>query len=144
MTTMIATRTCKARLAILWFAAGLVLFVLLVLQSVFGKYGENVQDAWSWFLPTIMPTLSLIVGVLVLDMATSGREAKKVDRFVFRIAFALSAFYLILVALTLFIQPFTKATSLQLMQRSNLWLGPFQGLVAAMLGAFFVKSERGS
>jgi len=141
MSNQISTKMCRRRLAILWF--GFVLFIVLVLQSVFGRFGDWVEDAWSWFLPSIMPTLSLIVGVLVLDV-TSGRDAeKKVDSFFFWLAFLLSAVYLVLVATTLFLQPFTGVPLRGLMKLSNLWLGPLQGLVAAALGAFFVKGERG-
>jgi hypothetical protein len=32
---------------------------------------------------------------------------------------------------------------LNLMTQSNLWLGPFQGLVTASIGAFFVKRSGG-
>jgi len=143
MSNQISTKMCRKRLAILWFGFGFVLFIVLVLQSVFGRFGDWVEDAWSWFLPSIMPTLSLIVGVLVLDV-TSGRDAeKKVGSFFFWLAFLLSAVYLVLVATTLFLQPFTGVPPLDLMKLSNLWLGPLQGLVAAVLGAFFVKGERG-
>jgi hypothetical protein len=142
MSNQISTEVCRRRLAILWFTTGLVLFIVLVLQSVFDRFGDRVEDAWSWFLPTIVPTLSLIVGVLVLDV-TSGRDTeKKVDLFFFWLAFLLSAVYLALVAMTLFLQPFTGVPLLDLMKRSNLWLGPLQGLVTAALGAFFVKGER--
>jgi len=140
---MISTRTCKKRLAILWFTASLILFVLLVLQSVFGKYGAKMEDAWGWFLPTVMPTLSLVIGVLVFDATAAGGTEKEVESFIFRLAFCFSAVYLALVALTVLIQPFTSLSPLELMKRSNLWLGPLQGLVAAVLGAFFVKGERG-
>lgn len=141
MSVEVSTRVSKKRLATVWFVAGFVLFLVLVLQSVLGKFGDRTEEAWAWFLPTLMPTLSLIIGVLVLDASTGPGRDKKVDRFMFRLAFALSAFYLFLVALTLFVQPFTGVPLLVLMQRSNLWLGPFQGLVAAALGAFFVKGE---
>jgi ABC-type uncharacterized transport system YnjBCD permease subunit len=143
MTPTLSTRTCKMRLAVLWFAASLALLILLVLQSVLGKYGTQAQDAWAWFLPTIMPTLSLIIGVLVLDATSASYADGKVDRFVFRLTYGLSAFYLALVALTPLIQPFTSSATVDLMKRSNLWLGPLQGLVAAALAAFFVRGERG-
>jgi len=107
MSNQISTKMCRRRLAILWFGFGFVLFIGLVLQSVFDRYGDWVEDAWSWFLPNIVPTLSLIVGVLVLDVM-SGRDAeKKVDSFFFWLAFLLSAVYLVLVSATLFLQPFT-------------------------------------
>ncbi|MGH8533131.1 MAG: hypothetical protein ACREV1_10520 [Gammaproteobacteria bacterium] len=143
MSNQISTKMCRRRLAILWFGFGFVLFIVLVLQSVFDRFGDKVEDAWSWFMPSIMPTLSLIIGVLVLDVTSSRDAEKKVDPFFFWLAFSLSAVYLALVATILFLQPFTGVPLLDLMKRSNLWLGPLQGLVAAALGAFFVKGERG-
>lgn len=53
----------------------------MVLQSIFGKFGTRVEEAWAWFLPTIMPTLSLIIGVLVLDVSLTRQSDKKIDRF---------------------------------------------------------------
>lgn len=143
MTAMISTSTCKRRLAILWFIGGLAFFLLLVFQSIFGKYGAKVEEAWAWFLPTIMPTLSLIIGVLVFDAAAAGGTDKQIERFTFQLAFGLSAVYLVLVGLIPLVQPFTSLSPFELMKRSGLWLGPLQGLVAASLGAFFVKGERG-
>jgi len=143
MSEMISSRVARKRLAILWTVGGLFLFFVLILQSVFGRFGDRIEDAWSWFLPTLMPTLSLILGVLTLDATSGGGEGKMGDRFFFRLAFGLSAVYLIVVGMTLFLQPFTQTPLLDLMDRSNLWLGPLQGLVAAVLGIFFVKGERG-
>lgn len=134
---------CRRRLAILWLGGAGVVFVLLFLQSVLGRYGENVAKAWGWFLPTVMPTLSLIIGVLAIAATRKAAGDKEVDRFFYRLAFGLSAFYLLLVALTLLLQPFLPFAPLELMQQSNLWLGPLQGLVSAALGIFFVKGEQG-
>jgi hypothetical protein len=143
MTAMISMRTCKKRLAVLWFVGGLLLFLLLVFQSIFGKYGTEVDAAWSWFLPTIMPTLSLMLGVLILDATTTGGTDKLIEQFMFYMAFGLSLVYLVLVGVIPLVQPFTGSSPLDLMNQSSIWLGPLQGLVAAALGAFFVKGERG-
>ena len=59
----------------------------------------------------------------------------------FRLSGGLSALYLATVAATLYLQPLTPWGPLELMQRSNLWLGPMQGLVVASLGAFFVRQQ---
>ncbi|MDG4595799.1 MAG: hypothetical protein P9F75_08920 [Candidatus Contendobacter sp.] len=142
MTTTISVKTCKKRLASLWILSGSALFILLVLQSILGKFGTRVEEAWAWFLPTIMPTLSLIIGVLVLDVSSTRQSDKKIDRFFFRLAFGLSVIYLVLVMLVPLIQPFTGSSSFELMKQSNFWLGPLQGVVAAILGAFFVKGAR--
>lgn len=132
---------CKRRLAILWFVAWVGLVLVLVVQSVLGKYGDKVEEAWAWFLPSVMPTLLLIVGVLVVDFRANVSD-KKVTPFMYRMTFGVSAFYLLLVALVPLLDPFTAMRPLEMMKVSNLWLGPVQGVAAAALGAFFIHGER--
>jgi hypothetical protein len=132
---------CKRRLATVWFVLSGLIFLLLVAQTVMGRYGNGATDAWGWFLPNVMPTLSLIVAVLVLDQMGKGAQARTADRFLFRLAISLSAAYLLLILLSILVQPFAPLPPLQLMQQANLWLGPLQGLVAGALGAFFIKAD---
>jgi hypothetical protein len=40
-------------------------------RSVLGHFENRSQEVWSWALPTIMPTLSLIVTVLGADALKS-------------------------------------------------------------------------
>ncbi len=134
-------RTCKVRLATLWLVACGIAFLLLVLQTIFGKYDGQADAAWGWLLPSVMPTLSLIIGVLVVDSRGEGSARRNADRFMFRVAFGLSAAYLLVVLTIILAQPLTQLPALELMRQSNLYLGPLQGLVAAALGAFFIKSE---
>jgi hypothetical protein len=142
ITMKISTAKCKKRLATLWLLSSLLLFFLLILQTIFGHYEDNISEAWGWLLPTVMPTLSLIISVLVMDALGKGVTIKTVDRFLYRISFALSSVYLLLVALAILLQPFTPLSPLRLMNQSNLWLGPLQGLVAASMGVIFVKKEQ--
>ena len=130
---------CKRRLGTLWFVGAGLVFFLLLFQSLLGHYGENVEEPWGWFLPTILPTLSLIIGVLVMDALGKGIKTMMVDRFMFRLALGLSAAYLVVVSLTILMQPFSALNPVDLMKQSNLWLGPIQGLVSAAIGAFFVQ-----
>jgi hypothetical protein len=138
----ISMSKCKKRLAILWFFSSIFLFLILFFQTIFGRFDSRSNEAWSWFLPTIMPTLSLIIGVMVMDTLGKGIEIKRADMFFFRLTYLLSVAYILIVASTILIQPFSTMPLLDLMKQSNLWLGPFQGLVSASLGAFFVKREQ--
>jgi H+/Cl- antiporter ClcA len=52
----------------------------------------------------------------------------------------LSMAYLVAVLLVIALQPLAPVPPLELMTQSNIWLGPFQGLVAGTMGAFFVKA----
>ncbi len=140
-TMKIAKSRCKRRLATVWLIGSGLLFFLLLFQTFLGRYGDDADAAWGWMLPTTMPTLMLIVGVLVSDALRKSSAAIKVDQFIFRLAFYLSIAYLAVVSMTLLLSPFSTIPQLELMTMSNLWLGPFQGLVSASLGAFFVNRE---
>lgn len=137
----ISSTTGRKRLATLWFLGGGMLFAVLVLQSVTGKYDPRVDEAWGWLLPTLMPSLSLIIGVLVAHAVAPRDRERLVDPYIFWLAFGLSAAYLAAVAFTVLVQPFVSMDPLELLKRSSLWLGPLQGLVAATLGVFFTKGE---
>jgi hypothetical protein len=131
---------CKRRLATLWFCGAGSIFFVIFLQTVFGHYGDKTPEVWGWLLPTIMPTLSLSIGVLVMDALGKGASIPRIDAFLYQLTFGLSMAYLFAVLLLFVLQPLTTVPPLQLMQQSNLWLGPFQGLVAAGMGAFFSKA----
>jgi hypothetical protein len=133
---------CKKSLATVWFTGAAFTFVLILLQTLFGKFGGEERRAWSWYLPTVMPTLSLIIGALVTDVRSEpSADTRRVDPFLYRLAMSLSATYFLVVLVPVVTQPFTDMTILEVLDLSSLWLGPLQGLVAASLGAFFIRSE---
>ena len=136
----IAMSAAKRRLSVVWFTGAALLSILMIGQTILGHY-EDAEDAWSWLLPGIVPTLSLIVGVLVVDALGKGAADRRVDRFMFRVALGLSLFYLLLVAAPVLMQPFAQLPPGELLKLSNLWLAPAQGLVSAALAAFFVKKD---
>jgi len=132
----------KKRLAIAWFIGGGLLFLLLLTQTIFGRYGDKAKDAWAWLLPTIVPSLSMIMtGIVISGPLGKSLETKTVDRFAFRLSLVFSIFYLITVSLTILLSPFSELPPLELMKLSNLWLAPFQGLVSAALAIFFVSTK---
>ena len=115
--------------------------LLLALQSLFNHYGQGADEVWAWFLPTVMPTLSLIVAVLVSDFHAAGGPGGSPQPVVgpwLWLALGLSVIYLLLVALAVLVPAIRQVPPLETMHRSNLWLGPFQGLTLAALGAFIV------
>jgi hypothetical protein len=132
----------RSRLAILWLGTAGAIILTLVIQSLRQVYGTSVQEVWGWILPTLMPTLGLIVTVLGYTALDRKVIETVVRRSFFVLAFWLSASYLFLILLTILIQPFTAADPVGLMRMSNLWLGPFQGLVASALGVLFVSKQR--
>lgn len=134
-------KDCKRRLAVLWYVSAAVPFVVILIQTVKDTYAGRAEDAWTWFLPTVMPTLSLITAVLVADALGKSQAVDEVDAFMFWLAVGFSVFYLVLVSTTLFLSPLARSR-LGLLQMSHLWLAPVQGLTAGALGVFFLAPEK--
>ena len=129
----------KQKIAILWLISGAFLFLILTLQTFTGKHGDGADDVWKWFLGAILPTLSLMIGVFVADFGKESKD-RQVSRFLFRLAFYLSLFYLLMVSALLLGQPVTEKTLKDLIDAFSLPLQGLQGLVGLILGVFFVKS----
>ena len=142
---LVSLDTGQMKLAKVWLLGSGLIFFILVVQSLRHAYGDMTQEAWGWFLPTLLPSLGLIVTVLTytaLDPLTSGSVVRKGF---LNMAVWLSAAYLFTVLLTILMQPFSGTKpidAIALMRTSNLWLGPFQGIVASALGVLFVSKER--
>jgi hypothetical protein len=140
MNERISVLVCQRYLATIWFLGSGVLLTLVLALTISGRYGNQVERVWSWFLPTIIPTLSLITGAIMYEARRRGTGAT-VDRFSFRISTVLSLAYLLLVLATILLHPFSRMTPLELISISNFWLGPVQGLVGIALGTFFASRE---
>jgi general stress protein CsbA len=130
----------RNQLVFVWLIGGGVLFAVLVVQSILGRYGTKVQDAWSWFIPTIVPTISLMIGVLG-SAALGNDDQRSVRRTFFGITWWLSVAYLAVLALTVVLQPFSPLEAIQLYQLSNYWLTPIQGVVSAAIGFLFTSQR---
>jgi hypothetical protein len=129
----------RKSLATVWLGASSVILTIVALQSLIGKFGDRTQDAWGWLLPTLMPSLSMIITVLGYTALDSSYSKSVVRKTFFRIALFSSMLYLLLVLLTILIEPLTGKDPIELMHMSNLWLGPLQGLVASAHGVLFVS-----
>src|SRR5215467_8249250 len=120
----------RSSLLVIWLIGGGAVFLILMLQSIFGRYGSNLQAVWSWFIPTVIPTVSLMLGVLGAGaLSVHPAEPKVVRRFFFQVSRSLSFFYVMIVGLTVLLEPLTKVPATDLYTMSNYWLGPLQGLV---------------
>jgi hypothetical protein len=130
----------QGRLASVWFAGAALVFTLVLVQTLAGKYGDRAGTAWGWLMPAILPTLSLITGAIAYNASRPKRDIT-VNRLAYRVALGLSIFYLLLLLTTLLVEPLIPVTPLQILEMSDFWLGPVQGLVGLSLGAFFVSAR---
>jgi len=139
----ISFNTCKKKIATVWLSFSAVIFILFVAWTLgSSKFDDKASEAWNWLLPTIMPTLSLIIGILVVDLNSSSDSERMVDGFIYRIALGLSLFYLTLIFTILIFSGTFPDALFDVFAKSNLFLAPLQGLTSASIGAFYYKNNR--
>jgi hypothetical protein len=126
--------TARRASLLIWIIGSAVPSAILFLQTVADRYGGRSEEAWSWLVPSVVPTLGLMIGV-----AMKPSRQRAVDPFAVRLAAGLSITYLLLILATLAVQPFSALLPLQLLQMSHLWLAPVQGLVAGSIGFLFAR-----
>src|SRR5262249_39512180 len=147
-THLIRLDEVRWKLAKLWLIMSTFFALLLIGQSVTNKYADKVTDVWSWALPTIIPTLSLILTVLgATANETRKDDQARIKKPFYRAAYWLSAFYLSLILGTVLVAPIAptpyRENPIELYKLSNLWLGPIQGFVASSMAVlFFTKKAK--
>src|SRR5436853_5848 len=96
----------RSALFVIWTIGGGLALVILMLQSMFGRYGAQLQTVWSWFIPTVVPSISLMLGVLgATALVSKSTDPESVRRFFFQVARYLSFFYLCILLITIAIEP---------------------------------------
>ena len=147
---MVTLDVARWRLALIWFPSCGLLFFLLVLQSLGGAFEGDLQRAWGWALPNFLPTLSLMLSVFAADALHKTESEIRVRKTFLTLSVWLSIFYLVTLLFTvlsqpivLFYNPDAAFSRIEMLETSNLWLGPLQGLVVVALGVLFFLKEQG-
>jgi len=130
-------------LAYVWFGASALLFVLVFALTLQQRYGNRDQDVWTWLLGCIVPTVTLIIGVIVHTAQNTRADRSTVSALAFWVAMGLSGFYLTLLLALLVLHPLTSFTPLELLQKSAMFLPAIQGLLGVALGVFFASKRTG-
>jgi hypothetical protein len=128
--------TAKRWLSLLWLSGFAVAFLILLVRSLSTSGPSQTSEMWSWFLPTTLPTVSLIVGVLVADWRRQPVLNKPADGALFALALSVSVLYLLAVIATL-VRSGLGDSPIDFLKGSHVYLGPVQGLATGALAAFF-------
>ena len=145
MSARLDMRRCQRRLLALWGGWSVLgLGVVLVQTSPGGAYDANGGAVWDWFLPTVIPTLSLMLGTVLADARTPSDGAEPpstVDATAYHVALWASVLYLVLVLALLFAYAQAPAPVEALRERSRL-VSAIYSVVGVALGTFFVSKRR--
>src|SRR6478735_1613554 len=123
----------------IWSIGFFACFSVMVALTVCGTREGNVQEAWSWFMPTILPTLTVAISAAISQ--TRAADRRRVSSFLGSFARLASSVYLLLVLLNLLVWPLTGKGPLTWFKTSALWLGALQGILGGVL-AMFLAGQR--
>lgn len=141
----VALDQARNNLASLWLIAAVVIVIVVAAETMFGGIDQShAQSVWEWLLPTLTPTVGIILSTLSRTAFQSSPSRAMVRKTYYRVAFWLSVFYLALIlASIVFRQSIADDTAAWLsnLQTSNLWLAPIQGFVALVLGILFTSAK---
>jgi ABC-type Fe3+ transport system permease subunit len=143
----------RVRLALggVWLLGGGAVLVVVIFQVLLGRFEDHSQEAISWLLPTIMPTLTMILTTLGYTALDATYATALVRKSFFWVALVSSLFYLLLILLTVLLQAkqtpdgrilMTGKEMLDQMHLASLWLGPIQAVVASVLGVLFASRKQ--
>ena len=154
---LISMNVCKKKLAILWFVSYLFIFLIIFVQTIYGRYDDQFSDVWTWLNQNTLPTLSLIISIFVVDVLEYPSVDKIVDDFYYKFCFWGCFIYLTILLLTIAFEYIAtchietringivyqgKMSPLEYLKKSNSWLSPIQALVSVLLGVFFIKKSQ--
>lgn len=130
-------RSILTTIWLLWAALLFLLMIMLTMQSAL--FGADAQKAWQWFLPNLVPVLTLVGASAYASPAAPVAAANPPPPAgTFLLAVGSSVFYLLLLTGSLVSTLFSKAP-LEALATSGLWLGPLQGIATSGLALYFVK-----
>lgn len=125
------------RLFILWVSASLVATLVVSLQILTGRYGEDGQLALNWLLIQCTPILSILLAAVFSDPSKRWREGIA-NQWRFRWAVAISAFQILMMLSMLLLQPFYGLYSLtvfSVFESTQALLAILQGVGVAAVGS---------
>jgi hypothetical protein len=129
-------------LASVWLGGAAVILGLFFVQIAGGKFPE-VDRAWAWLLPNIVPVLTMIGGAVSYQVARPAVRIM-VNPFAYRAAMALSIVYLAILLLVLLLIPLAEAQGrhpIDWVTGSQIPITALSATVTGALGAFFVSSK---
>lgn len=143
-------------LLVLWLATALLLFLVLVIQSLKGTFEITTEDGlvdqsekvFAWFIPLVFPTISLMLGIVGAS-AIKNQKTKELEQTVeyvgksfFQIVMVMCLFYQVLIFAVIFIWPGLKEENpLDVFSKSSYFLSPLQGIVVGLIGVLYTSKK---
>ena len=129
-----------SKIAIIWLIAVSLPVAVISVQTILGKYGDNVEVAWSWCMAQFAPVGALI-GATFFGSASNAWKSKPVSRFHHRLALGAVLMQGTSMLTVLAIEPALDLDVADLFIRSAPLLSLVQGCVVATLSKLLFEGR---
>jgi hypothetical protein len=129
----------RKKLLWLWLGFSIITILLVLIQTIAGKYEEMLGTTWLWVFVNLLPSLGLLFVAVLLNKNPS----KVLLINTFRAVYASAWAYLLLLLLTLLALPFATANySIEAyLKDAYLWLLPFQIILLSVFCLLYFRKE---
>jgi hypothetical protein len=140
-----AAKTTRYQKIIMWIWIGflIVVITILFLQGLFGRYGDRYGEVISWFLPNILPSLSILTGGIVITGRNNPNRLAEAHRYIILITICTSILYCLLLICVVIFAPFARLSPITLMKQGNFLFAPLQSVVNFFLLTYLYQINRG-
>ena len=136
---LILLKDTKRFLLWLWLGFSIPILLLMLIQTISGKFAAIEGTAWTWVAVNLFPVLAILLGGAIQNKYPD----KLIQIFIFRIIWIFSFLYLLLLLMTLL--GMTAGTADQsiadYLVQSYKWLLPFQVLLMATFFLLYFKKR---
>jgi hypothetical protein len=129
----------RKKLLWLWLIFSIITILLVLVQTIAGKYEDMLGTTWLWVFVNLLPSLLLLFVAVLLNKNPSKVLLINTFRAVYGSAWA----YLLLLLLTLLALPFATANySIEAyLKDAYLWLLPFQIILLVVFCLLYFRKE---
>ena len=123
-----------------WLIGILPTLLIVVVQSIGGKYeGEN-GSAWLWFLANTLPSIALVSYAF---FNANLRNSLFISDKRYSVLFWLSVSYVVILLFSLLLQPLSTSSPIDTLKQSMYWLLPFQLLFLVPFSIAIFGNKKG-
>jgi hypothetical protein len=140
--TQLSLHQARNRLTLSWLILSAPLLLLVIFQSISGKYGfEGLESLTGvgWVFQAVLPTASVMIATSTLPMSDkiAGRVVENVT--LLRITSLSFIFYFLILYSIVLLEPWTNISLPNLMAMSGWFLAPIQAFILTLISKFFLE-----
>jgi hypothetical protein len=134
-----------SKLMRLWLIFSVFILLLFLVQTIGGKYGDDSNKVWLWYVIQFLPCNLLILVGYFRHRRLALLTLSDTTLLLYRIVFWLSLLYLVAITLVILVQPFgntIETTELKRLQSGDAGLYTFQGILIVTLIILVYTTEK--